>query len=126
MAILERSGERVTPVVVAPGLSIGKSTLRGVAATLSPANQRRYTCVMSGAMSHRPRQKIADGWVAAALLALALAGCAGELGLTPGGSPSEVSPYAGVFTGEFVDGKPLYRLPPILVVGSRRSAGSDI
>jgi hypothetical protein len=30
-------------------------------------------------------------------------------------------PYVGVFTGEFVDGKPLYRFPTIEVVVSRSS-----
>jgi len=39
-----------------------------------------------------------------------------------GGPDSEDSPYVGVFTGEYVDGKPLYRFPSILVVGSRSGA----
>ena len=34
---------------------------------------------------------------------------------------TEAVPYVGVFTGEFVDGKPLYRFPTIEVVGSRSS-----
>ena len=46
----------------------------------------------------------------AAFLVLALAGCA-ELTTRP--------PYVGEFTGEYVDGKPLYRLPSIQVVGYR-------
>ena len=46
----------------------------------------------------------------AAVLVLALAGCA-ELTTRP--------PYVGEFTGEYVDGKPLYRLPSIEVVGYR-------
>ena len=45
------------------------------------------------------------------LLALGLGGCAGQ--------PPK-PPYFGVFTGEFVDGLPLYRLPAIEVVGSRQ------
>ena len=66
-------------------------------------------------------------WIAiATLLVLALAGCAAELGTRPGSSASEAEPYIGVFTGEFVDGKPLYRFPPIHVVGSRSSVGPDI
>ena len=52
-----------------------------------------------------------------ALLVLALAGCAS--GLPPRGDASR-PPYVGVFTGAFVDGLPLYRLPTIEVVGSRR------
>jgi hypothetical protein len=45
-----------------------------------------------------------------ALLVAALAGCA-ELSPRPA--------YVGEFTGEFVDGKPLYRFPAIEVVGRR-------
>ena len=62
----------------------------------------------------------------ATLLVLGLAGCAAELGRKPNGSASEAAPYVGVFTGEFVDGKPLYRFPAIYVIGSRSSAGPDI
>ena len=40
----------------------------------------------------------------------------------PGSPSTEAAPYVGVFTGEFVDGKPLYRLPTIEVFGSRKSA----
>ncbi len=72
-------------------------------------------------------QARAGTWiVVATLLVLALAGCAAELGPKPSSSASEAAPYVGVFTGEFVDGKPLYRFPPIYVVGSRSSAGPDI
>jgi hypothetical protein len=52
-----------------------------------------------------------------ALLVLALAGCASGL---PPRADSSRPPYIGVFTGEFVDGLPLYRLPTIEVIGSRR------
>jgi hypothetical protein len=45
------------------------------------------------------------------LVVLGLAGCAGQ--------PAKPA-YTGVFTGEFVDGLPLYRLPDIEVVGSRK------
>jgi hypothetical protein len=62
----------------------------------------------------------------ATVLVLGLGGCAAELGSKPGSSAPEAAPYVGVFTGEFVDGKPLYRLPPIYVVGSRRNVGPDI
>jgi hypothetical protein len=52
-----------------------------------------------------------------------LAGCAS--GLNPERRPSarNAAPYVGVFTGEFVDGKPLYRFPAIEIVGSRSSLG---
>jgi hypothetical protein len=69
----------------------------------------------------------AGTWIAVAtLLVLGLAGCAAELGRKPSSSASEAAPYGGVFTGEFVDGKPLYRFPAIHVVGSRSSVGPDI
>ncbi len=58
-----------------------------------------------------------------ALLIIGLAGCASDL--TPKASlpPANAAPYVGVFTGEFVDGKPLYRFPAIEIVGSRSSVG---
>ena len=56
------------------------------------------------------------------LLAGGLGGCATELAPRPGAPSTEAAPYAGVFTGEFVDGKPLYRFPTIEVVGTRSSA----
>jgi hypothetical protein len=62
----------------------------------------------------------------ATLLGLGLAGCAAELGPKPSSSAWEAAPYVGVFTGEFVDGKPLYRFPAIYVVGSRSSVRPDI
>jgi hypothetical protein len=63
------------------------------------------------------------GFAPVVLLIVGLAGCASEL--TPKASlpPANAAPYVGVFTGEFVDGLPLYRLPAIEVVGSRSSIG---
>jgi hypothetical protein len=59
----------------------------------------------------------------AASIAMALSGCAsnGQVADMPRATES----YVGVFTGRFVDGLPLYRLPPIDVVGSRRSVDGD-
>ena len=57
----------------------------------------------------------------ATLLAIGLAGCAAALNNARDKSASEDVPYVGVFTGEYVDGKPLYRFPAIHVVGSRSS-----
>jgi hypothetical protein len=66
-------------------------------------------------------------WVAVATaVLLGLAGCAAELGSKPSSSALEAAPYVGVFTGEFVEGQPLYRFPPILVIGSRSSVRPDI
>ncbi|HEY8243202.1 MAG: hypothetical protein ACHQJ7_08395 [Vicinamibacteria bacterium] len=50
---------------------------------------------------------------AAALLIVALAGCAS--------TAAPKADYVGVFTGEYVDGRPLYRLPTIEVVGLRNA-----
>lgn len=57
--------------------------------------------------------------VTVALVMVGLAGCASE----PNRPPADAAPYVGVFTGEFVDGRPLYRFPSIEVVGSRSSIG---
>jgi hypothetical protein len=59
--------------------------------------------------------------IATLLLALGLAGCAAELRGGPDSSAAEGTSYVGVFTGEYVDGKPLYRFPRIIVFGSRSS-----
>ena len=55
---------------------------------------------------------------ASVFLIIGLAGCASDLASR---APTNTAPYVGVFTGEFVDGKPLYRLPAIEIVGSRSS-----
>jgi hypothetical protein len=62
-------------------------------------------------------------FAAVSLVIAGLAGCASVPTPEPSGSPVAPAPYIGVFTGEFVDGKPLYRFPPIEVVGSRSSLG---
>ena len=77
------------------------------------------------AMVDKPRPGLSCASIlAATLLALGLFGCA-TVGPPPGRSASEASPYVGVFTGEFVDGKPLYRFPAIHVVGARSGAGPE-
>jgi len=68
------------------------------------------------------RTSAVAAWVAIApVLALALAACAVETG-RKADSTLEAAPYVGVFTGEFVEGRPLYRFPSILVVGSRHGS----
>jgi hypothetical protein len=57
-------------------------------------------------------------FVAGVLLILGLAGCASEFTSRPALPSADDSPFVGVFTGEFVDGKPLYRFPAIRIVGS--------
>jgi hypothetical protein len=61
----------------------------------------------------------------AALFVLGLVGCAAGLNGGVGDSAPQDSVIVGVFTGEYVDGKPLFRLPAIQVVGSRIDLGRD-
>ena len=70
-----------------------------------------------------PRTDARTAFATVALLIVGLAGCASELTPGPNRSPADTKPYVGVFTGEFVDGKPLYRFPTIEVVGSRNNIG---
>jgi hypothetical protein len=72
-------------------------------------------------LEHRTAARAA--LAAAALLVVGLAGCASELAPRPDGPSAGAAPYVGVFTGELVDGKPLYRFPTIEVVGSRSGNG---
>jgi len=89
---------------------------------LTRRSSGRSTSNYLSAMRLLPRPEISTVWVAVATaLVLGLAGCATE----PGSKP-EAAPYVGVFTGEFVDGMPLYRFPPILVIGSRNKVEPDI
>ena len=64
-----------------------------------------------GLESHPMRERTLDATAAAVLLMVALSGCASTLAPKPD--------YVGVFTGEYVDGRPLYRFPTIEVVGMR-------
>ena len=57
------------------------------------------------------RERTLDATAAAVLLMVALSGCASTLAPKPD--------YVGVFTGEYVDGRPLYRFPTIEVVATR-------
>jgi hypothetical protein len=62
---------------------------------------------------------LAAVWARLAIVAvvLGIAGCAS--------APTATTAYVGEFTGEFVDGVPLYRLPAIEVVGTRRGVDKD-
>ena len=66
------------------------------------------------------KARAARSMAVAMAVAIALAGCAGMNGRTSGPATEETS-YVGVFTGEYVDGRPLYRFPSIYVIGSRSS-----
>ena len=59
------------------------------------------------------RERLLCATAAAILLAVGLAGCAS--------TAAPKSDYVGVFTGEYVDGRPLYRFPTIEVVATRSS-----
>ena len=72
-------------------------------------------------VEHRPDARTV--FAAVALLIFGLAGCASDLTPKPNLPAADTPPYVGVFTGEFVDGKPLYRFPTIEVVGSRTGTG---
>jgi len=48
------------------------------------------------------------------------------VGLTACASVPTAKPYVGQFTGQYVDGLPLYRFPTIEVVGIRRSIDRDM
>ncbi len=71
-------------------------------------------------VEHMIRERMAT---ALALLIIGLAGCALEPTPKASLAPANAAPYVGVFTGEYVDGKPLYRFPAIEIVGSRSSVG---
>ena len=75
---------------------------------------------------HDCRRRQASRPAAWIVLALALGGCAAGMRFNPGVPASEPVTYVGMFTGEFLDGMPLYRFPPIYVVGSRKSAAPDL
>jgi hypothetical protein len=66
----------------------------------------------------RVRTRSVAAIVVALLPVAMLGGCATAPG---GGAGDATEPYVGVFTGDYVDGKPLYRFPPIHVIGSRSS-----
>jgi hypothetical protein len=60
--------------------------------------------------------------VAAALIVAAVTASAGKSDAPErSAAASTRSPMVGVFTGEFVDGAPVYRLPPINVIGHREA-----
>jgi hypothetical protein len=71
----------------------------------------------------RPRRTLAWHVVMASLIVV-LAGCASGPARGPNDPSAEGGPVA-VFTGEFVDGKPLYRLPRMEVLGWRSSIEPD-
>ena len=56
------------------------------------------------------------------VIATAVLGAAADAtGLWPTGEERAQAQMVGVFTGEFVNGAPVYRLPPVIVVASRKA-----
>jgi len=78
---------------------------------------------MSLCRATRPRLLTALGTpvVLAIMVALGLAGCAADLRGSSAHPPTDDN--IGVFTGEYVEGVPVYRFPSILVIGSRSGLG---
>ena len=75
-------------------------------------------------VEHMTRERMV--LAALALLIIGIAGCASNLTSKSSLPPANAVPYVGVFTGEFVDGMPLYRFPAIEIVGSRSGIGPNI
>jgi hypothetical protein len=97
----------------------------GLCGLTGATSTRRAGCIQDAVRVEGKAR--AGAWIAVAtFLVLELAGCAAELGPKPSSSAWEDAPYVGVFTGEFVDGKPLYRFPPMHVIGLRSSVGPDM
>jgi hypothetical protein len=69
-------------------------------------------------LAHDPVQS-ATCMAMIALVCLASSACAIESRRESNAEFPRDKPYVGLFTGEYVDGKPLYRFPSINVVGSR-------
>jgi hypothetical protein len=97
----------LTVLLAADVPGYGPLTKRDPARTLQRVKANRGPCL-------DPR--VARRVTALCLMMIAIAGCA-----IPAAKPA----YVGVFTGEFVDGLPLYRLPTIDVTGSR-TRSSDV
>jgi uncharacterized protein YjiS (DUF1127 family) len=57
--------------------------------------------------------------VVALIATVALGAAAEAADLRPASKASAKAPVFGVFTGEYVNGAPVYRLPPVIVVGTR-------
>lgn len=107
--------------------SAGARIVRGVGERYAPLPLSRPQKAVGMLPVDRRVEYSTDACTALAaivLLIVGLAGCA--FGPAPMADRAErrAAPYVGVFTGEFVNGTPLYRFPTIEVIGSRRSVES--
>jgi hypothetical protein len=66
-----------------------------------------------------PVQLLAPVLVVALIATVALDTAAEAADLRPASKASANAPVIGLFTGEYVNGAPVYRLPPVIVVGTR-------
>jgi hypothetical protein len=66
-----------------------------------------------------PVQLFAPVVVVALVATVALGATAEAADLRPAGKASATAQVVGVFTGEYVNGTPVYRLPPVTVVANR-------
>jgi hypothetical protein len=78
-----------------------------------------------GARTGRPRLGLAVTVLAAIAAAFVIAGSFWQSGIAaPESAPAaRAAPAVGVFTGEYADGLPVYRLPSVRVVARRGGAG---
>jgi len=75
-----------------------------------------FSRIESG-LGKRPAASVLAAIFASALAAAATAGVAAAD--VPAGKAPGVMPTVGVYTGRYANGVPVYRLPPVTVVGSR-------
>jgi uncharacterized protein YjiS (DUF1127 family) len=66
-----------------------------------------------------PVQLLAPLVVVALVASVALGATAEAADLRPAGDASVKAPVVGVFSGEYVNGIPVYRLPPVIVIARR-------
>jgi hypothetical protein len=69
-------------------------------------------------LKSHPLQQLAKRALGA-LLVLGLTACAGELASTEVPGQGAVVPAVSNFTGDYINGQPLYRLPSVTVTASR-------
>ena len=70
--------------------------------------------------------RLSMGLLAAMLIAASPAAAGEALGPVPITRPSAREPVIGLFTGKFVNGMPVYRLPSITVLASRKAEFAGI
>jgi len=88
-----------------------------------------YLCINLGSLEARRVWNHSPGIAGGATLSgvrVRLAIVAIALGIAGCASAPTTAAYVGEFTGEFVDGVPLYRFPAIEIFGTLRSVDHDL